>query len=53
MCLAPTLGEVTVWLVTPLVTIILLARVLASSEGNGQIEDLAAWQRNYERMQRR
>lgn len=53
MYLAPTSGEVAFWLICLLVATILLIRVLASSENNGQIEDLAAWQRNYDRMQRR
>ena len=53
MYLAPTFGEVAFWLICLLVATILLIKCLASGESNGQVEDLAAWQRNYERMQRR
>ena len=53
MYLAPALGEVTFWLMAILVSTILLVRGLTLSENNGQVDDLAAWQRNYERTQRR
>lgn len=53
MYLAPTFCEVAFWLVSALVSTILLIRVLALNESSGQVEDLAAWQRNYDRMQRR
>ena len=53
MYLAPTLGEVVFWWLGVLVSTALLIRGLASSESNGQVEDLAAWQRNYDRMQLR
>ena len=53
MYLAPTFGEVAFWLVLTLVSTILLIRGLALSESNGQVDDLAAWQRNYDRTQLR
>ena len=53
MYLAPTFGEVAFWLICLLVSTILLIRGLASSGSNGQVDDLAAWQRNYERIQLR
>ena len=53
MCLAPTFGEVAFWVAAALASAVLLIRGLASSSSNGQIDDLAAWQRNYDRMQRR
>lgn len=53
MYLAPTFGEVAFWLICLLVATILLIRGLTLSESSDQLEDLAAWQRNYERMQRR
>ena len=53
MYLAPTFGEVAFWLVCLLVATILLIRGLLSANSNGQVEDLTAWQRNYDRMQLR
>lgn len=53
MYLAPTFGEVAFWLMATLVSTIALIRGLTLSNSNGQVDDLAAWQRNYERMQRR
>ena len=53
MYLAPTFGEVAFWLICVLVSTILLIRGLALSERSGQVEDLAAWQRNYDRTQLR
>ena len=51
MYLAPTFGEVAFWLICLLVSTVLLIHGLASTNSNGRVEDLAAWQRNYDRTQ--
>ena len=54
MYLAPTFGEVAFWLICAVgATAALMYICLGSTNSNGQVDDLAAWQRNYERTQLR
>lgn len=54
MYLAPTFGEVAFWLICAVVAIVALLGVCCmSASSKNQVDDLAAWQRNYERTQLR
>lgn len=49
----PTNLEIIGWFVLLVVTVFVLVTMMRFSSPVEQIDDLAAWQRNYERMQRR
>ena len=52
MYLAPTFGEGAFWLISAVGAIVtMLCICLGSTNSNGQVDDLTAWQRNYERTQ--
>lgn len=49
----PTTFEVIGWIVLLALIVSTLLGLMYFSNPGDQVEDLAAWQRNYERMQRR
>lgn len=49
----PTNLEIIGWFVLLMLTVLVLVTLLRFSSCVEAIEDLAAWQRNYDRMQRR
>lgn len=52
--LAPTDGELLFWMVLLIAALIWLFRNLLSTQGSdNKIDDMAAWSRNYDKLQRR
>lgn len=53
--MSPTNGELAFWCILLLTTILGLLRInrRASSHSSNRIDDIAAWSRNYEKLQRR
>lgn len=49
----PTNGEIAFWILLCVLAGAWVLRVLASSTPSNEIEDLQAWNRNYDRLQRR